>query len=237
MLDCQQMGTSVRLKTNENPTRKQARLRVRRFRNVTIRASPFLPISGQCLLIPSGNSPAMLEIDRRSLLYAFGIASLTPLLSGQTTTRRVAVAKPGERRYKFTHPHLNPLCMITGQDSAGPISMFEFIMPPRQGPPRHIHHCEDETYYILTGEFLFEVGGTKCSLLPGSTIYAPRDVPHCWANTAAAESRMIMACTPGGFEGFFEEASKAMMDKASPEQMNKIMAKYGAEAVGPPLFP
>ena len=178
----------------------------------------------------------MTEIDRRSLLYAFGIASLTPLLSRQTTARRVAVAKPGESRYKFTHPHLNPLCMITGQDSAGTISMFEFIIAPRQGPPRHVHHREDETYYILTGEFLFEVGGAKYSLLPGSTIYAPRDVPHCWANTAAAESRMIMACTPGGFEGFFEESSKAMMDKASPEQMNKIMAKYGAEAVGPPLF-
>jgi hypothetical protein len=57
---------------------------------------------------------------------------------------------------------------------------------------------------------------------------------------------MIMACTPGGFEGFFDESSKAMME-ASPEgnshenysgqQMNKIMAKYGCELLGPPLFP
>jgi hypothetical protein len=45
-----------------------------------------------------------------------------------------------------------------------------------------------------------------------------------------------MACTPGGFEGFFDETSKAMVGKASPEQMNKIMAKYGCEPVGPPLF-
>jgi quercetin dioxygenase-like cupin family protein len=189
----------------------------------------------------------MVEIDRRSLLYAFGIAFLTPLLSAQTAARQVAVSKPGESRYKFTHPQMNPLCMVTSQDSAGSISMFEFIIAPKQGPPRHVHHREDETYYILTGEFLFEVGGTKYSLLPGSTIYAPRDVPHCWANVATAESRMIMACTPGGFEGFFDESSKAMMDKASPEgnshenysgqQMNKIMAKYGCELLGPPLFP
>jgi len=46
-----------------------------------------------------------------------------------------------------------------------------------------------------------------------------------------------MACTPGGFEGFFEESANAMTDKASPEQMNKIMAKYGCEMLGPPLFP
>jgi hypothetical protein len=44
--------------------------------------------------------------------------------------------------------------------------MFEFIVTPRQGPPRHVHHREDETYYILTGEFLFEVGGTKIPFCP-----------------------------------------------------------------------
>ena len=120
----------------------------------------------------------MPDLDRRSLLYAFGIASLTPLLSAQTATRRVAVAKPGESRYKFTHTQFTPLCMITGQDTARTISMFEFIIAPKQGPPRHVDHREDETYYILTGEFLFEVGGTKYSLLPGSTIFAPRDVSH-----------------------------------------------------------
>jgi hypothetical protein len=48
----------------------------------------------------------MLEIDRRSLLYAFGIASLTPLLSAQTAARQVAVSKPGESRYKFADPQL-----------------------------------------------------------------------------------------------------------------------------------
>ena len=48
--------------------------------------------------------PATMDIDRRSLLYAFGIGSLTPLISAQSPLRKVAVAKPGESRYKFTHP-------------------------------------------------------------------------------------------------------------------------------------
>jgi quercetin dioxygenase-like cupin family protein len=179
----------------------------------------------------------MSQINRRSLLYAFGIASVTPLLSAETINpRSVVVAKPGESRYKFTHPKMSPLCMVTGQDTGGTISMFEFIIAPRQGPPRHVHHREDETYYVLTGEFVFEVGGTKYTLVAGATIFAPRDVPHCWANTAATDSKMIMASTPGGFEGFFEESAKAMMDKAEPAQMNQIMAKWGCEALGPPLF-
>ncbi len=74
------------------------------------------------------------------------------------------------------------------------------------------------------------------TLVPGATIFAPRDVPHCWANTAATESKMIMACTPGGFEGFFEESAKAMVAKSSPAQMDEVMTKFGCELVGPPLF-
>jgi uncharacterized cupin superfamily protein len=126
--------------------------------------------------------------------------------------------------------------MVTGQDSAGIISMFRFTIPHHEGPPRHVHHREDETYYVLTGEFLFEVGGTKYSLLPGSTIFAPREVPHCWANVSTGKSKMIMACTRGGFEGFFEESANAMMNKADSTQMKQIMTKYGCELLGPPLF-
>jgi hypothetical protein len=69
----------------------------------------------------------MPQIDRRSQLYGFGIVS--PLLLAQTAARRVAVAKPGESRYRFTHPQLTPGCMVTGQDCAGTISMFQFTIP------------------------------------------------------------------------------------------------------------
>jgi quercetin dioxygenase-like cupin family protein len=177
-----------------------------------------------------------MDIDRRSLLYTFGIASLTPLISGQSPPRKVAVAKPGESRYKFTHQEFAPLCMVTAQDSGGIISMFEFIIRPKSGPPLHVHHREDETYYVLTGEILFQVGDTKYNMAPSSTIYAPRDVPHCWANSGSTESRMVMACTPGGFEEFFEEYANAIADKANQMQMNQVMAKYGCEMLGPPLY-
>jgi quercetin dioxygenase-like cupin family protein len=182
----------------------------------------------------------MPELNRRSLLYAFGIASLTPLLSAETaSSRRVAVAKPGENRYKYANfqAQLTPPCTVTSEDSAGGISVFEMTVAPRSGPQLHVHHREDETYYVLSGEFLFEVGGQKHSLPQGATIFAPRDIPHRWANVSTSDSKMILVCTPGGFEKFFEDSAMAMMDKASPAQMDQIMAKYGCEPLGPPLFP
>lgn len=39
-------------------------------------------------------------------------------------------------------------------------------------------------------------------------------------------------CQPGGFENFFDESAKGMMDKMSATQMEAIMAKYGMETLG-----
>jgi len=50
----------------------------------------------------------MPQINRRSLLYAFGIASVTPLLSAQTGTRKAVVAKPTTEASKLTGVQVDP---------------------------------------------------------------------------------------------------------------------------------
>ena len=182
----------------------------------------------------------MANLHRRSLLFAFGILSASRLLPAQaSSTRRVAVAKSGENRFAYQKfdKDLTPICMVTSEDTAGALSLMEVTVGPRKGPPRHVHHREDETYYVLSGEFLFEVDGVKHTLAQGASIFAPRDIPHCWANSGATDGKMLLVCTPGGFEKFFDETAKAIMDKAPMEQMDKIMAKYGCDPLGPPLFP
>jgi quercetin dioxygenase-like cupin family protein len=114
---------------------------------------------------------------------------------------------------------------------------MELTVPSHSGPPLHVHHREDETYYVLSGEFLFEVGGQKYSLPQSSTIFAPREIPHRWANVATADAKLILVCTPGGFERFFDETAKAILDKAPMDKMAQIMSKYGCDPLGPPLFP
>jgi mannose-6-phosphate isomerase-like protein (cupin superfamily) len=118
-----------------------------------------------------------------------------------------------------------------------PIWSGPLVARPQTGPPRHIHHREDEWYYVLAGEFLFEVDGVKYTLPVGGSIWAPRDIPHVWANTSTTEGRVILMCQPGGFENFFDAFVKGMIDKVSPAQMEQIHARYGMEMLGPPLFP
>jgi quercetin dioxygenase-like cupin family protein len=187
----------------------------------------------------------MTEISRRNLLTAFGVAYAAPLFGAELkpTSQRVAVAKPGEGRFKFASQQFSQLttCKVTSEDSGGACSIFELGAPPRFGPPRHVHHREDEWYYVLTGDFLFEVGGQQYSLATGASIWLPRDIPHCWANSGIVNGKVILLCEPGGFERFFEEASQmpplTSQNPTDLQKLHALHAKYGMDLLGPPLFP
>ena len=183
-------------------------------------------------------------MNRRSLLCAFGILSVRSMLPAQTPVMRgkVAVAKPGETRFAFSSSQqaaLSP-CKLTGDDSGGALSALELNVLPQSGPALHVHHREDEWYYVLSGDFLFRVGGETHVLPVGSTIWLPRDIPHVWMNTTDEEGKLLLICQPGGFEKFFEAMGNAMQKSsadpdAANQQMKEIMAKFGMELLGPPL--
>jgi mannose-6-phosphate isomerase-like protein (cupin superfamily) len=181
----------------------------------------------------------MSSIDRRTLLYAFGVISVTAMLPGRATAAgKVAVAKPGENRFGFgsaAQAKASP-CKVSSEDSAGACTVFELNTLPRSGPFLHVHHREDEWYYVLSGQFLFKAGGEEHNLLSGGSIWLPRGIPHVWANTATTDGTLILMCQPGGFEKFFDEIGKVPMDQKSPDTMRDLMAKYGMEMLGPPIF-
>jgi mannose-6-phosphate isomerase-like protein (cupin superfamily) len=186
----------------------------------------------------------MLNMNRRSLLTLFGVAAMQPVLSAQApTTRKVAVVRPGQNRFPYTTDQMGKMnaCKVTSEDSAGGCSIFELIGLPRSGPPLHVHHREDEWYYVLAGNFVFEVGGVRYELPVGGSIFAPRDMPHRWANMDTTEGRVILVCQPGGFERFFDElGDRSRLTASTADQMHllhELHAKYGMEMLGPPLLP
>jgi quercetin dioxygenase-like cupin family protein len=127
----------------------------------------------------------MSKIDRRTLLYAFGIASVSSILPSQAAVAaKVAMCKPGESRFAFAsaaQAQTSP-CKVSSDDTNGACTIFELNALPRSGPFLHVHHREDEWYYVLSGEFIFRAGGEEHSLLTGASIWLPRGIPHVWAN-------------------------------------------------------
>ena len=165
-------------------------------------------------------------------------------MPAQTSAKgKVSVAKPGESRFAFASAQqakLSP-CKLTSEDSGGTLSTFELSALPQSGPFLHVHHREDEWYYVLSGEFLFKAGDETHTLPVGGSIWLPRDIPHVWANMSAEEAKLILVCQPGGFEKFFNEMGQEMEathagDASVAAKMKAVMAKYGMEMLGPPLF-
>lgn len=88
----------------------------------------------------------MASLDRRTLLCAFGVASVTTVLPQSTSAAgRVALAKPGENRFAFgsaEQAKATP-CKVSSEDTGGACTIFEMNALPRSGPFRHVHHRED----------------------------------------------------------------------------------------------
>jgi quercetin dioxygenase-like cupin family protein len=184
----------------------------------------------------------MKKIGRRTLLHAFGVASVTSvawaLPKAAAASGKIAVAKAGENRFAFASEAQTKStpCKVSSQDSGGACTIFEMNALPKSGPFKHVHHREDEWYYVLSGEFLFRAGDEEHTLTTGAGIWLPRGIPHVWANVQEAEGKIILMCQPGGFEKFFDEMGIVPMDQKSQGKMGELMAKYGMEMLGPPIF-
>ncbi len=110
---------------------------------------------------------------------------------------------------------------------------IEVIVPQKGGPPKHIHHDQDEWWYILEGEFIVEVGDERFHLKPGDSLFGPRKIPHTWAFIAGARGRFLGSLMPAGrAEAFFIDADK---DKSLLDLSTDLRPTYGVEWVGPPL--
>ena len=129
-----------------------------------------------------------------------------------------------------------------GEDTGGAFAFVEATTPPQAGPPLHVHHNEDETFWVLEGELEVVLGDEIVRAPAGSFVYAPRGVPHTYRNVGTTPARYVATIRPAGLERFFFEVSEPAEDPSAPpdhgqEVIEKIMAaapKYGLEILPPP---
>jgi len=121
---------------------------------------------------------------------------------------------------------------VTPQDTNG-LLIIENTFSSKGGPARHLHYNQEEWFYAVEGEFIFEVGQEKYRLKPGDSLLAPSNVPHVWAYTGGAGGSILIAFTPAGkMESFFREVTKA---NAMPPQDPELWQAHDMKLLGPPL--
>jgi len=128
----------------------------------------------------------------------------------------------------------------TGANTDGQMTIIEVTEPPNAEAPLHVHHREDEAFWILEGDVTFEVGDKPINALPGDYVFAPREIPHRYT-VGAAGCRMLFILTPGGFENMVIALSEPAASRSLPppsdeepdfERLCAIAESYGMEILG-----
>ncbi len=122
----------------------------------------------------------------------------------------------------------------TSESTNGAFGLIEhWMMPPGFASPYHVHHLEDEAFYVLEGQVAFVCDGKWLKAGPGSFVFGPREIPHGFKVEGSTPARILLLCTPGGFENFVVELSGPA---PAPPDMAKLIAtaaKYKIDILGP----
>lgn len=126
---------------------------------------------------------------------------------------------------------------VSGSQTEGRIAIVEGLVSPGAGPILHLHHSQNETWYVLNGDFMFQVGDQKFRVQPGATVFGPCGVPHAFRCVSKAQGKMLLAFDPAGqIEAFFTEIAKPGVEAGAGRHDEKdILRRYGMEFLGPPL--
>lgn len=150
----------------------------------------------------------------------------------ETLPARALAATEGEARWWF-----GQLAVIksTAKDTAGGHTLVEITVGPGYETPLHIHHREDEAFWMLDGSATFTVGDETVEAGPGAYLFGPMHVPHKW-KAGPTGARLLYLFAPGGFEDLIRETSVPARqlvppppDVGPPENVVEIATRFGVE--------
>jgi mannose-6-phosphate isomerase-like protein (cupin superfamily) len=106
------------------------------------------------------------------------------------------------------------------RDPGGPAGPRRLIAPP------HVHHKDDEAWYVLEGTLRVQVGEKEVEARAGSGVLAPRGTAHTYWNPNAEPARYLLIMTPRIFQLIQEIHS---LPERSPARLQALFRKYESE--------
>lgn len=127
--------------------------------------------------------------------------------------------------------------------TGGAFGLVDHLAAPGYETPYHVHHAEDEFFYVLEGQIECHSGKGGEQVVragPNDTVFLPRDVPHGFRVVSDEPCRMLIGLTPGGFEGFFKQAGEPARAVEPPapadpdvEALVALGSDYKLDILGP----
>jgi quercetin dioxygenase-like cupin family protein len=125
--------------------------------------------------------------------------------------------------------------LLRSEQTSGALAVTENTVPAGwPGPPLH-HHDFDETFYVLDGQLVFQLGHEVRRAAAGTLLFAPRGSHHTLANHSAHAARYLLVITPPGFERYFDRLSAELTGTTPPPESHKPFPE--TITVGPQIDP
>jgi quercetin dioxygenase-like cupin family protein len=127
----------------------------------------------------------------------------------------------------------------TSAQTGGAFTVIENVSLTGNGPPPHLHENEDESIYVIDGEFEILLGAKTMRAEPGAFVFVPKRTVHRFRCIGDSPGKVLIHFIPGGIEGFFREAGvPATNDGPAPsidiaEITRTVMAskRYGLRVI------
>jgi quercetin dioxygenase-like cupin family protein len=179
-------------------------------------------------------------MQRRSFLKSaaavLSVVGLRNFALGQSAlaSGEIHPVEAGQDRLGETHSlgYSTILFKVLPRETNGGLFVIEHKNLGHGGPPLHFHLHQDEWFYVMEGEVLFQVGDSRKRLSAGESLLGPRGVPHAFTGVGEKPAHMIIAFSPAGM---MEEFFRAVAVPNGPKMDAPLFARYDMQYVGPPL--
>ena len=179
--------------------------------------------------------------------FLFGLGAILPIAwstgikawfgPGQRAPFKVNAGEArSDKRFTMRGVTRNTLDVkVSGDDTEGALAVFEQTgHTPNGGPPLHIHLEQDEWFFVLEGEYLFQCGEERWHAKAGDTIFLPRQVPHAFVQLTE-RARTIVSYQPAGAMEAFFQTTDAWTTPPTEADVAEVFAAHGMRVVGGPL--
>jgi quercetin dioxygenase-like cupin family protein len=160
------------------------------------------------------------------------VAVEEPLTAADTPRRVASIVRPGEgQRIRSFGNEIE--FMVTGEQTAGSLTLGVATVPAGGGPPAHVHLAEDEMFIIAEGEYRVYLDGVWTNVGPGTVVYLPRGSTHTFQVVGPTPGKHWVLTTPSGFERFFARTGEVFAVPGPPNfaQLAAINAEFGVALV------
>jgi mannose-6-phosphate isomerase-like protein (cupin superfamily) len=116
------------------------------------------------------------------------------------------------------------------------LGVVEVTIPPHvDGPPQHIHHEHEETFYVVSGTPTFTCGTDTITAELGTLVIAPIGAPHTFGNPGDVPAIMLCTVTPDLYIDYFRELDALFTGPTGLDAraVAEVMARYATEVFEP----